>query len=136
MRYIIKESVLGWDCEWSIEYYKSPPSTIQIAGHAKTWIIDGIWLQSKTIQQQVAPMIQLFTQNPKICHIFKANDDLNKLAFYSEIPAFSHFINVLDIDLVGKAVGFINQGSLSYYTLLTFGYVNSTLFLIIISLSL
>ena len=114
---------MGWDCEWRAEVNITPPSTIQISGHAQTWIIDGLWLRDKRVQQQVAPMIQLFVQNPEICHIFKAKDDLDRLALYSEIPAFSHVNNVLDLDKVAIAVGFKSQSSLSYYTLLTLGYV-------------
>lgn len=118
---MLQETILGWDCEWSAMIGLAPPSTIQISGDRHAWVIDGNWLKQLTVQSMVKDYVRALVQNQSIVHVFKANDDVKRLALFKDIPAFSKIMNVVDIDVVACAVGFQSMSSLSNYTLLALG---------------
>ena len=118
---MLQETILGWDCEWSVMIGLNPPSTIQISGDKHVWVVDGIWLNQLTVQNMVKEYIRALVQNQSIVHVFKANDDIKRLALFKDIPAFSNIMNVVDIDVIACAVGFMSMSSLSNYTLLALG---------------
>ena len=119
---LINEHVLGWDCEWLTRPGSFTPDTIQIAGAEHAWVIDGVWLCSEVVQNEVKSYFEAFISNPKVFHIFKADDDLVRLARYTSIPCFQSIPHVIDIDVLAKAIGFKREGSLSHYSLLIEGY--------------
>lgn len=120
--YLMNERILGWDCEWLTRAGVFTPDTIQISGAKRVWIIDGIWLSLNSVQEEVKNDFEAFVQNSKIYHIFKARDDLIRLARYKCIPCLQSIPNVIDIDVIARAVGFKKESSLSNYLLLTLGY--------------
>ena len=122
---IMNEHILGWDCEWLMRPGIFTPDTIQISGAKHVWIIDGVWLCSEAVQKEVKADFEAFIVNPKVFHIFKAKDDLDRLARYTLIPCLQSIPHVIDIDALAHAIGFKRETSLSYYLLLTEGYRRS-----------
>lgn len=101
----MNEHILGWDCEWLMRPGIFTPDTIQISGAKHVWIIDGVWLCSEAVQKEVKADFEAFIVNPKVFHIFKAKDDLDRLARYTLIPCLQSIPHVIDIDALAHAIG-------------------------------
>ena len=118
---MLRERILGWDCEWFTRAGVSTPDTIQIAGAERTWIVDGIWLSREEVMKETRRYWGALVNNSQLFHVFKGSDDRDYLMNYKGIPEFGHFKTVINIDVIAKWIGFRERGSLSRYVLLTLG---------------
>lgn len=90
---MLRERILGWDCEWFTRAGVSTPDTIQIAGAERTWIVDGIWLSREEVMMETRRYWGALVNNSQLFHVFKGSDDRDYLMNYKGIPEFGHFKN-------------------------------------------
>ena len=75
VQFILKESLLGWDCEWFSDL-STIVHLIQISGKNCVWLIDGKWLMELKSNCEAQKLFELIVHNKSIYHVFKGIDDI------------------------------------------------------------